>query len=41
MINLISIIGLVSIGIGFMGSPQVYVRFIAIENTDEIEKENG
>ena len=38
MINLISIIGLVSIGIGFMGSPQVYVRFIAIENTDEIEK---
>ncbi len=38
IINLISIIGLVSIGIGFMGSPQVYVRFIAIENTDEIEK---
>mgnify|MGYP001198854185 FL=1 len=38
MINLISIIGLVSIGIGFMGSPQVYVRFIAIENTEEIEK---
>ena len=38
LINLISIIGLVSIGIGFMGSPQVYVRFIAIKNTKEIEK---
>jgi len=38
MINLISIIGLVSIGIGFMGSPQVYVRFIAIKSTEEVDK---
>ena len=38
MMNLISIIGLVSIGIGFMGSPQVYVRFIAIKSTQEIDK---
>ena len=38
MINLVSIIGLVSIGIGFMGSPQVYVRFIAIKSTQEIDK---
>ena len=38
LINLISIIGLVSIGIGFMGSPQVYVRFIAIRDTKEIDK---
>ena len=36
--NLIAIIGLVSIGIGFMGSPQVYVRFIAIKDVDEIDK---
>ena len=38
LINLIYIIGLVSIGIGFMGSPQVYVRFIAIKDAEEIDK---
>jgi len=38
LINLVSVIGLVSIGIGFMGSPQVYVRFIAIKDTEEVEK---
>jgi len=38
LINLATILGLLSIGIGFMGSPQVYVRFIAIKNENEIEK---
>lgn len=38
LINLLSVIGLISIGIGFLGSPQVYVRFIAIKNTEEIKK---
>ena len=37
-INIASVIGFLSIGIGFMGSPQVYVRFIAIKNEQEIEK---
>ena len=32
------ILGFLSIGIGFMGSPQVYVRFIAIKDEAEIEK---
>ena len=36
--NAFSIIGLLSIGIGFLGSPQVYVRFIAIKNSEEIKK---
>ena len=38
LISLASILGFLSIGIGFMGSPQVYVRFIAITNEKEIEK---
>ena len=38
LMNLMGILGLLSIGIGFMGSPQVYVRFIAIKDTDEIKK---
>ena len=38
IMNLLSVIGLISIGIGFLGSPQVYVRFIAIKNTEEIKK---
>lgn len=36
--NFVAVLGLLSIGIGFMGSPQVYVRFIAIKNEAEIEK---
>ena len=36
--NIVTVLGLLSIGIGFMGSPQVYVRFIAIKNTAEVEK---
>ena len=37
-INFSTVAGLVSIGVGFLGSPQVYVRFIAIESEDEVEK---
>ncbi len=38
LMNFLSILGLLSIGIGFMGSPQVYVRFIAIESEAEVDK---
>ena len=38
LMNLAVILGFLSIGIGFMGSPQVYVRFIAIKNESEIDK---
>lgn len=38
VMNIVTVLGLLSIGIGFMGSPQVYVRFIAIKNTAEVEK---
>ena len=38
LMNFAAVLGLLSIGIGFMGSPQVYVRFIAIKNEAEIEK---
>ena len=38
LMNLMSVLGLLSIGIGFMGSPQVYVRFIAIRDESEVEK---
>ena len=38
MINVATAIGLATIGLGFMGSPQVYVRFIAIRNEEELEK---
>ena len=38
LINFVTVVGFVSIGIGFMGSPQVYVRFMAIESENEIEK---
>ena len=38
LLNFVTVVGLVSIGIGFMGSPQVYVRFMAIESENEIEK---
>ena len=38
LMNLATVLGLLSIGIGFMGSPQVYVRFIAIRDKSDIEK---
>lgn len=34
--TIISIIGLAAIGIGFFGSPQVFVRFISIRNTGQL-----
>tara|TARA_R110002073_G_scaffold147687_3_gene300688 strand:- start:378 stop:1928 length:1551 start_codon:yes stop_codon:yes gene_type:complete len=34
--TIISIIGLAAIGIGFFGSPQVFVRFISMKNTKQI-----
>jgi len=34
--TIISIIGLAAIGIGFFGSPQVFVRYISMKNTKQI-----
>lgn len=36
--NLCTIIGFSMIGLGFLGSPQVYVRFMSIESVKEIDK---
>ena len=36
--NFLIIIGYLAIGLGFLGSPQVFVRFISIRNEDEIRK---
>lgn len=36
--NLFSILGFSMIGLGFLGSPQVYVRFMSIKNEAEINK---
>ena len=36
LMNFVAVLGLLSIGIGFMGSPQVYVRFISIKSADEV-----
>ena len=37
-LNLATILGFSMIGLGFLGSPQVYVRFMSIKNEDEITK---
>lgn len=37
-LNLMTIGGLFFIGLGFLGSPQVFVRFMSIKNEDEIRK---
>ncbi|MFY0675171.1 MAG: sodium/proline symporter [Bacteroidia bacterium] len=37
-INLASIIALVSIGLGFLGAPQVFVRFMSVKNEKELDK---
>lgn len=37
-INLASVIALVSIGLGFLGAPQVFVRFMAVKNEKELDK---
>ena len=36
--NLFTILGFSMIGLGFLGSPQVYVRFMSIKNEAEIDK---
>jgi sodium/proline symporter len=37
-INLASVIALLSIGLGFLGAPQVFVRFMSVKNEKELEK---
>jgi Na+/proline symporter len=37
-LNIFGLVGLVGIGIGFMGSPQLFVRFMAIKDNNEIKK---
>lgn len=36
--NVFTILGFSMIGLGFLGSPQVYVRFMSIKNEQEIDK---
>lgn len=38
LFTIVSILGLVAIGIGFLGSPQVFVRFISLRSEKEIGK---
>ncbi|PRQ01221.1 sodium/proline symporter [Enhygromyxa salina] len=37
----LSVVGLVAIGVGFMGSPQIFVRFLALRDEGEINKGAG
>lgn len=37
-LTIVSIVGLLGIGIGFMGSPQVFVRYLALRSETEITK---
>jgi len=37
-INVFTLLGFAMIGLGFLGSPQIYVRFMAIKNEQEIDK---
>ena len=38
LLNLCGILSLALIGLGFLGSPQIFTRFIALRSTDEIRK---
>ncbi|MEJ2113319.1 MAG: sodium/proline symporter [Flavobacteriaceae bacterium] len=38
LVNLFTILGFAFIGLGFMGSPQLFIRFMYIKNTSEIKK---
>lgn len=38
LMNVMGIIGFLMIGAGFLGSPQIFVRFISIKNQEEIKK---
>ena len=37
-INIATIIGYLCIGLAFLGSPQIFVRFMSIKNEEEIDK---
>ncbi len=37
-LNVFTILGFTMIGLGFLGSPQIYVRFIAVKNENELTK---
>lgn len=37
-LNVFTILGFTMIGLGFLGSPQIYVRFIAVKNENELNK---
>ena len=37
-LNLFTILGYCAIGLGFMGSPQLFIRFMSIKDTNEIKK---
>ncbi len=38
LMNLFTLLGFSMIGLGFLGSPQVYVRFMSIESEEEVDK---
>ena len=38
LMNIATMLGFAMIGLGFLGSPQVYVRFMSIKNESEIDK---
>jgi sodium/proline symporter len=38
LLNLFTILGYCAIGLGFMGSPQLFIRFMSIKDTSEIRK---
>ncbi len=38
IMNLFTILGFSMIGLGFLGSPQVYVRFMSIQSEEEVDK---
>ena len=38
LMNLMTILGFSMIGLGFLGSPQIYVRFISVKDEEEINK---
>jgi sodium/proline symporter len=38
LLSFFTILGMVFIGLGFMGSPQLFIRFMSIKDTNEIKK---
>lgn len=38
LMQVFTLLGFAMIGLGFLGSPQIYVRFMSIKNEDEIDK---